>query len=323
MNYNKISTVIEDVIDMEGFVESSDISTMKKLANAKLNEILPPTDYMIKIELLDLDNGKVRLPFYRKIVQLAYKYIKEEDKIFKVKWVDYLYQPTIRCDSCGKELKDCSCKSPEVVFNVGNWELPEFMHLKMNILYGTIPFGRYSSIIPEFVLMKPSTHEFFNADIYIPGCLNLNEKLLINNNVEYKIENDWLYVNKKKGKVLISYMVERTDEEGFRMIPDIEEVYKTLKWYIIETMAYRHMNKATSPQDRSFYEDKWLRAEQRRELAEMAAIEVLNTPEFKNWWDFLEQYYFQMLKDTSTEDYFGVKTPDQYNLTMERLTNHG
>lgn len=334
-----IDTIIEEVIDWGGYRGMIDRVSMKKWANAALRKLETPNEYIDKIVLLEVKDFKADLPEdMESVVQIAFRDTtpKKVRRTEIVEWTQKMYDGsgceliiTKDCPKCHQPDDECSCKSPEVVYKVDRlWELahPEYKYNHMKHYYrhgGVINDNQIASPFnPEFILMKPSTHQFFNADQHVPGCLNLNKRLLINSNYEYKIDYPIINTNRQEGEILLSYLAVRLDKDGYRMIPDMEEVFDVLKWYIIEAMSYRSINKATTAQDKSHYKSMYKDAQANKLDAMGRANEILNTPDFKSWFDFLEQNYFKVIKDYTKENYFGVKTPDQYNLTMDRLTKH-
>ena len=264
-----------------------------------------------------MENFKGSLPKdLAEIVQMAFK----EDVKTKVRrteiveWTQKLYDGskceltiTKDCPKCHEKVTECKCETPEVVYNVDRlWELshPEFkyQHMKHYYRHGGLTNDNQwvSPYHSDFILMKYSHHSFFNADSHIPGCLNLNTRLMANQKVEYKVNNHTIDVNKEKGQILISYLAVRLDEEGYRMIPDLEEVFEAIKWNAIEAMTYREMNKAATQQERQHYKFLYSDAKRNRIIAMGEAYEVLNTPSYEDWRTFIEQNYLKVLKDLNT-----------------------
>lgn len=338
-----IDTIVEDVIDWGDYRGMIDRVAMKKWGNSLLRKLEVPNDYIDKIVMLDVEDYKANLPEdMEAVVQMAFRdeTPRKIRRVEIVEWTQQLYDGSgcelVISKDCPKchNVKDgecgpCTCDSPEVVYNVDRlWELshPEFKynHMKHYYRHGGLTNDNqiYSPYHPEFILMKPSTHAFFNADSHIPGCLNLNSKLLANCNIEYKLEYPIVNVNKKEGKILLSYLAVKLDKNGYRMIPDVEDVFEAIKWYIIEAMHFRSIGKATNQADRNHHKQMWKIAESKKVEAMGRAYEILNTPSYGDWWDFLEQNHFKVLKDLTKENYYGVKTPDVHGLAMDRLTNH-
>ena len=106
------------------------------------------------------------------------------------------------------------------------------------------------------------------------------------------------------------------------MIPDNEYVIDAIKWHIIEAFEFRNINKTLNPNDRSFHLNMYQNAKIEKEKYMGIVNEEANTPEYREWWTFLEQNHFKVLKDLNSENIFGVKTPDVYGATISRLTKH-
>lgn len=338
-----IDTIVEDVIDWGDYRGMIDRVAMKKWANSLLRKLEAPNDYIDKIVMLEVKDYKVILPEdMQTVVQVAFR-DETPRKIRRmeiVEWTQKMYDGSgcelIISKDCPKchNIKDeecgpCTCDSPEIIYDVDRlWELshPEFKYNHMKHYYRHGGLTNENQIVspyhPEFTLMKKSNHSFFNADSHIPGCLNLNTKLLANCNIEYKINFPILEVNRKEGKILLSYLAVKLDKSGYRMIPDVEDVFEALKWYIIEAMEYRSIGKATTLGDKNHHKQMWSIAKAEKIDAMGRAYEILNTPTFNDWMCFLENNYFKMFKDQNTAEQLGVRTPDMYDNTMGRLTNH-
>lgn len=337
-----LSTIVEEVIDWGGYSDFSP-TTMKKWAGAVLRKLEAPGSQVDKIKLLTVENYKVKEPEdLEKIVQMAF-YETSTQTIRRteiVEWTQQMYDGSgcelvisKDCPKCHKE-KDkpcgpCTCDSPEVIFDVDRmWEIahPEFKYNHMKHYYrhgGLINDNQVlSPYCPQFVLMKPAEGPFFNADKYIPGCLNLNKALLCSCDIEYKIRDGHIEVNKEKGQILVSYLAPRLDSEGYRMIPDEEEVLEALKWYVIEAIEYRSIGKATTNQDRQHHKQMWKIANTEKKEAMGRAYEVLHTPEYEPWINFLDKYYMRMFREQTFNERFGGCVPDHYNNQMNRLTDH-
>lgn len=339
MRFLPIETVIDEVIDWTDYKGVLDRVAMKKWANTVLRKLEVPQLHDEVVTLLKVENYTVNAPDNcHKIVQIAFRNQSKQKvrRVEVVEWTQKLYDGsgceliiTKDCPKCHNAQTSCTCDSPEVIYNVDRlWELshPElkYNHMKWYYRHGGLTNENQivSPINPEFVLMKPATHDFFNADSFVPGCLNLNSKLLVNNKYTYKFSNNKFTINQEKGQILLAYTAVKTDKNGYRLVPDVEEVYEAIKWYIIEALNYRMIGKSATQADRNHYRAMTADARNEKVRAMGAAFEVLDEPDFKNWWDFLEQNYFKMIKDRNQVDYFDVKTPDQYAITMNRLTKH-
>lgn len=337
----KISTVIEDVIDWGDYRGLLDRTAMKKWANTIIRKLEVPDDYIDKVALLNIKDHKAHAPEdLEVIVQAAYRDTVGGVKVRRteiVEWTQKLLDGSKcelvinkQCPECqGKPDCDCGSDISNIVYNVDrNWELshPEFKynHMKHYYRHGGLTNDNriISSYHPEFTLMRATTHKFFNADSYIPGCLNLNSKLMSDVNIEFRYRDPIIEVSKKEGEILISYLAVDVDESGYRLVPDSEEAFEAIKWHIIEAMEYRAIGKATTQQDRNHHKDMTNRARGLKEEAIGRAREEFNTPSYESYISFLKDNYFKVFKDQHSAEQLGVKTPDAYVSTMTRLTDH-
>jgi hypothetical protein len=329
IRYKNLSTIIEDYIDFTGNKGMLDRTYIKKIGQSVLRKLETPNDLVETITYGEVKDSRARVPDdLERFVQIAVKVDKKVRTTEIGEWTQKLY------DGSGCELivkKDCTemggCKDSEVVIEVDrNWELshPEYKYGHMKHFYrhgGLLADNVVSYYNPQYVLAKPASHYIWNADLFVPGCLNLNETLQSNMAYEFKVDEKFLTFNFREGKFVFSYLAARTDEEGYRMIPDIEEVYEAVKWNVVEAMLNRDVRKATTQQDRNFFAMLLRDAKNEKREAMGRAYELLNTPDFQSWWDFLEQNYFRMFKDTNSVNAFNAKSVDSFNNTMNRLND--
>lgn len=343
MKFQKIDTIIEDVIDWGDYKGMIDRTAMKKWGNTILRKLEVPTGYQDKMVMIDIKDNKGAMPDdVEQVVQVAFKNETERKirRVEVVEWTQQLYDGSgcelvisKDCPKCHKDKEKpcgpCTCDSPEIIYDVDRlWELshPEFKYNHMKHYYRHGGLTNENQVMspyhPEFTLIKPTTHAFFNADLHIPGCLNLNKKLLGNCDIQYKLNYPIIEVSEEKGRILLVYLAAKTDKDGYRMIPDIEDVYEAMKWYIIEAFEFRAINKATTIADKNHHKSMFALAESRRIAAMGRAIEILNTPTYNDWMCFLDKNYMRMFREQHSDETFGGCIPDVYNDQMTRLTRH-
>lgn len=336
MKFIKANSIVEDILDATGLRgESLDRPMIKKWVTSQLRKLDVPTIYEDKVVLLYVKNWETQLPEdFSKAVQIAFRdrTNKKVKRMEIIEWTQNMYDGSgcdliisKQCPTCHKEESSCKC-SPGIVFEVDRmWEINnaglKYAHMGHYLRHGgiTVDGQVISPYHADFKIIKATNHNYFKAN-HIPGCINYATRLLANCNIEYKLEEPRLILNREEGEILLSYLAPKLDEEGYQLIPDIEEVIEALKYYAIEQYNYRQWNKAPTQEAKQHYKNLYQEAKADRFRSMGAANEILNTPNFEDWMVFLEQNYAKLIKDNNS---LGVRTPDTYANTMERLANHG
>jgi len=337
--YVTMDEIVDDIIDWGGLRNFLNLRSIKKRANSILRKLEVPENFQHKITLIDVEDYKADRPLdMLGIVQIAFK----DDSPKKVKrteiveWTQKMYDGSgcelvikKNCPNCNNSgpKGECSCDSPGIVYDVDRlWELshPEFKYRHMGHYYAHGGLTNENQVVspfhPNFVLMRPTSHDFFNADLHVPGCLNLNDRLMSSANYEYLIRDSIIEVNKIKGKILLAYLASNLDKNGFRMVPDNESVVDAIKWGVMEAYHYREINKSRTQQDRNHHRVMFREAEQRRIESMGRAYEELTEPAFGEWIEFLNENLFKIRKDYTQFYNPGVRTGDVSRRNLNRLT---
>lgn len=328
-----ISSAIEEYISLTDDRGSIDRPYIKKLANTVVNKLTFEDQLIHKVALLDVKDNIVDLPKnIRSIVQVAYR-DNTEKKVKRTQIVEWIQKTNSDCDlkislDCPKcsSPGGCNCEDEEIIMDVDRDYLmthPELFygHLKWYYRHGgltntNIPISPY---YPEFFLIKYARSTMFGADYHIKGCLNLDSRLLINNTVNYIVEDlNYLRLNVKDGQVLVAYLAYKVDEEGYRYIPDQEDLIEAIKWYIEEMMTYRKYKRT---RDKSYLQDS--KAAKVEKLEAMGrAREKLRMMDFENFWSFVENNWSKNFSYDSWREEFNAHRRDRYSSDMDRLTTH-
>lgn len=325
-DFVSIKTAIDEYIDLADPKGRVDKNLILKAANDVVTKLSSPFQYVHKIALLEFEDYQIELPSdFTSVIQVAYRYPNTTTYINRSQVVEWTQKAldgsgcelvlSVDCPKC--HTRECSCNSPEVVVDVDRaWELahPQFKYAHMKHMY------RYGGIVndsvvvspyhPEFVVIKYATHNFFNADKHIRGCLNLNSKLLANCAVEYNLDGKKININVKEGTILLSYFAAKVDEEGYRYIPNIPEVFDTIKWYIESLMSYREFKRTKNKFD--FETHNYANAQYMKYYN--IAKNKLETPSFQSWWSFIENNWMKVYPYYDQVQSFNRKKRDSYNL---------
>lgn len=332
-----IDTVIEEYLDLTDHEGTLDEGLIKKWADNILSKIITHEQLVHKIKMFPVQHNSILLPEnFHSIIQVMYRYPKPErcPKIHKVyEATTGLYDGsgceinmTMDCPNCANPA-DCSCGGSEIIIDIDRFDQlanPQWYygHSPFYRAHGGLINGekRYRSIYhPEFEIIKPAEHYFFNADYHIQGCLNLERKLCADHPVEYQLDLPRMIINEEEGDILLSYYERKTDSDGHRLVPDDEAVFEAIKWQIEENMTYREWRK--NRQDRSLLQNHSY-ARDRRIEAQSRAKERLLIPDFQNWWSFIENHYMKIEPYYDWFEQHNRKRRDVMDDKLSKYTDH-
>lgn len=336
--YVSINAGLEEYLSLTDDKGRIDRAYAKKLATSIVKKLTFEDQVEHKVALLDVVDNKVDLPKnLHRIVQVAFKDTTER-KVKRTQIVEWMQRNTSGCDltitlDCPKckTSGPCSCNQEELILDVDKDYLmahPELFygHMKWYYRHGgltntNVPISPY---YPEFYLIKYARSTMFGADYHIRGCLNLESRLFVNSTVAYVIEdNEYMRLNVQEGQVLLSYFAYKTDEEGFRYIPDLEDIFEAIKYYTEEMMTYRLARKNVA--NRVLFQNYLTlskSAKQDKLEAMGRAREKLRTMEFQNFWSFLENNFSKVYSYDDWQEKFNAPERDRYGADMDRLTIH-
>lgn len=299
LRYIDSSAAVEEYKSEFGRKRGVKPSLIMKTANDVVTKLDVPQNKVFKVALLYITNYKTELPKdLLRVNQMAYRREKEKETVSAKQLVDWTYK---NYDGIGCDVNvqvDCpECESnPSVTIDADRiTELvnPEYYYQHSPFLHRWGKVGvdgtQRSSYNEDFKLLKPSQNNFFNPDYYVPGCLNLSDKLENQDLVEYKIDFPNLIVNTEKCEVLVSYMAEVLGENGYRMIPDIPEVFEAINWKVEQKALYKDFLR-TGQKGFEVSSDK---AYQRYRDAFSRAWEKLDTFSFDEFYTFMRNHWTQ------------------------------
>ena len=291
-NYTSIKKVINDIAIKSGNKTDFNPDDILYMANGIAELIIPGDSFIEEIALIDIENYKGQLPANMKYVsQALYREEKKHhhheypvamitDYTKKLYGTDCNIEVSLKCDPCTD-----SCNTKKIVMDADYNYLvnnPGWAYNHSKFVYGSRNSKNYhtcgSDIFPEFKLMRRTTNNFFNVPYHINECLNFNE----NSTVEYNIEYPNIVVNFKKGTILLAYIGVKVDNDGFRMIPDVEEVYDAIYYSIRERLLEQKFDVEPSQNNRIALQMAEHEAIQKRKIAR-AALTNLDPDE----WDMI------------------------------------
>ena len=338
LKYLNVSSIIEDIKSFRDY-EDLTVPQIKKYASEFVRKVETCEQFEHKVALLNVVDNTASLPDdHAMLLQVAYrdgKPPKPRRRIELTEWIANAYDGsgcsykiTKECPNCHET--ECSCNGQYVTIDVDDlWrqQHPEYQYMHMDWLYrwggmnkDNIPTSSYN---PEFRLIRYRQHNYSNADYHIGGCMNLDKKLMSHCEIEYSIHNGIIKLNREDGELLIAYMAHETDEEGYRLIPDIPEMIEGIQWYIEEKISYKEFRKGRYIVNQKNNVDfsAHSHAHQMRIKIQAVIEEKLQMPSHTAWMAFLNNNWKRRIPNNN--NFFGRMnsfTPDSYESMMDRLT---
>jgi len=339
LKYLPIESILEEYNTHSGGIGSKyDEEQKLKYADDAIRKAIPTNQLDYIVELLYVTDYKVRLPNNLKVInQIAFRSVngpKPERRVKRTELIQWTqgafdgtgcdYVITKECPRCLKKGDACDCRTQGVVIDVDRiWDInhPQmrYKHLSHLHKYGGIgnetnwvPTSMYNS---EFQIMKPANHNFFAADSYIPGCLNLNQKLLANQTVEYKTSNGVLTTNMKEGDIILSYMGERVDENGWHLIPDDPDVFSLVNFWLDSVFLSREARIEESSFKYRLAQDADI-----KRLAKLREVrEKFDQPSFDECMVFLDNMWKRNVPRDNPHNEMNMHRKDTYHRVMKNL----
>lgn len=309
------ASVVSDWEEDTGIKSLIEPSKIKKWVNDRIRKLITYEQFTPSISLIDIKDGMGKLPEdLHLIIQAAYGFV-ENKKCLKDQVVQWTanhpngckLKIELDCPKCHKS--DCDCSEPYARFDVNVLDLqahPEWEEKwRANFYsYGKVGGQYCSGFNPNFFLMKPTTNHFFNANHHIKSCINLKT----DSRVEYKLDNPNIEVNIDKCKVLLAYMAYRMDGNGFMLVPDLPEVWDTLKYHIDSKLAYiKWTREGKQDHERLYFNLSKLDKESGNE----AKIK-LNRPDIQKFKSIWQNFYGKVIPHAYYEETYGSEVNDTY-----------
>ncbi len=302
-NYTSLKKVVNDISVKSGNAKDLDPDDLLYLANGIAELIIPGESFVASLALIDINNYKGTLPSGFKYVSQALYKIDNGVELQPSSIIEYtqkLYgtdcniDVSLRCDPCVN-----NCNTKNIVMDVDYNYLvshPEWAYNHSQFFYGNRTSEHYISgqnVYPEFKLMRRTTDNFFNIPYHINDCINLNA----DSTIEYNIEYPNIVVNFKKGTVLLAYIGVPLDEEGYRLIPDVEEVYEAIFYSIRERLAEQTFDIEPNQNNRIALQMAEQKAIQKRKRA----TAYLSSLEPDEWEMFIRNHWMRTIPNYTWE----------------------
>lgn len=333
VDYITLDTILQDYLDITG-EESLDTTyyggvkeeVILKWGNDAIERISNDTQHVHRIVLLEVRNHKAELPAgFKYVAQAAYR-MECDEPCLREEVIEHTqksicdtgcsYNITKECPKCHKSNCDCNLMVEVKANRIYQDAHPEFYTQYMSHFYrhgGLTDRGCRSSYHPHFYLMRKTSNTFFNVPYHIGNCVNLN----VESSVEYDIEHPYIIVNFDRGEILLSYISEQTDDNGYRLVPNLPNAIEAIVTYIDERMAYRRWRREGGPGPRG----DWQTIKALREQTIARARSQLQIPDQDEFKQYMDNHWRKLIPYWDYDRNLGRFQVDKFNYGKYYSTN--
>lgn len=324
-----VNECIGEYLDATGHEGELDEIYLKKCLSDGASRLHTFQQYKHMVEVFDVYDYKFKLPLnFKYIIQAACRVepplpIAREaisKMTQKVLGTGCEIQIDVKCPACHSE--PCACDDRKVVEVDVNriWETanPQYFTRYMQHYYmhgGNTGRGYRSLYHDDFILMKKSSGSFWNIPYHINGCLNLR----VESGYEYNVEPPNMIVNFKEGEVLVGYIAEQTDAEGYLLIPETPQAIQAVIWYAAERMAFLKYSQAPSQATERFWKNMY----QMREIHIGRAKNELRMYSEDEFLQFVDNYWRKAVPYRNFMRNLNRNAPDAFMLPDQTLNIEG
>ena len=234
-----------------------DVETTKKWGSEEVKKLITSQQVDKYVVIMNIENGEGYLPDnYQRILQAGWGFVDNPDckrqailRYMSHEKIDGCkIEVNVKCTKCKQE--DCNCLMPILIYEVNQTDIqtnPQWMAGINKGYLGHAKLGGASNpyMTPGFTLMHPSLSNFADKR-NLNGCTPLHTE----KGVVYTIEEDKLIVHTiKKCRVALSYLGYKMDGNGMLRVPDIPEVWATLKYAVAMKIVFGRMLRDRDPRD--------------------------------------------------------------------------
>lgn len=295
--------------------ESIDESFLRSIADDTLSKIMTNQTRMFGIVQIPIKDFKGTLPKnYVSDLQAAYRVKNNYHQHTEItQFVQRIpgnkchLEINVRCPVCHKD--QCTCGKilaqvdVDAVWRMSN---PEYTAAASKFFADFVNTGRYryEPFGEGYFLMKRTTNNWFSMSYYLGECVNI----LPTTAIEYKIVNGSIITNFEQGEVVLAYLGEHLDDDGYKLVPNntrvIEAIMTACMYAAMERKYY-----ITLAQDTRIALD---RLTQELEIKIKRARIEIDSPEFSEFISIIQNDWRKMYNPYYWYN-AGAPQPDAYN----------
>lgn len=230
--------------------ESIDESLFRSIADDTVYKIVGNSTKLFSMVWIDIKDFKGNLPKnYSVDIQAIFRFkepihkrVEITQMIQKIPGNNCSLEINLKCPACHQE--KCSCGQIIAEIDVDRvWRManPEYTAAASKFYsdsFNPLSYSRLGSSIMEefrFKLMKRTRDNWFSMNYYLGDCVHLTDQDL----VEYKIVNGKIITNFQEGEVILAYLGDHLDIDGYRMAPNNPRAIEA----ILTAVAHANMQK--------------------------------------------------------------------------------
>lgn len=316
--YTSIKSVITEYLKMNISQGEIDRTFLLSAANDGIEKISTGSIFENRVKVLPVQNYYASLPTgFKSAIQVLYRKkpaepCRREDV---VEWTQQCFGSgckliiTKECPTCHME-GPCDCSSAAVIVQAdNNWRNA---HPGLQVEGHKQYKGEVSTdgracnkTISEFQILPYSTNNFHLAK---PETNDDCKTPITADRDEYSIANHRINTSFKEGEILISYLSEALDEDGYLMMPNHPVAYTAVVAHMMAQKALQDYGTQQTQGSRIFWIDMMQNAEKQIRIAR-SQLEFPSTDEFEA---FIKNHWNKMVPNWHSEYNLNRYKPDEY-----------
>lgn len=216
--------------------EPLDESLFYAIADDTVSKITTAQTRLLGIVMLDVKNFTATLPKnYRSDLQAVYRFntkprSRQEISQFikRIPGNQCHLEINVKCPACHQEQCECGNVLYEAdVDTIWRMSNPEYTAAASKFFNDYANMNNPRQHVFEdfkFKIMKRTTNNWFSTRYYLGECVDIVKERAM----EYKIINGKMITNFEKGEVVLAYLGDHLDKNGYRLIPNLTRVIEAV-----------------------------------------------------------------------------------------------
>lgn len=268
MEYISLKSALNDYFIGTGKKEEVNEDALLQWAADCLNKIGNFRQYNYNVVVLQVSNYKAKLPkdfiavdaLYFRYGSTCYDSSLELSEVIVPALEEQCNITVTRtCEGC--------CGTPIVETDASQYLSQNFPWMGYSSVVMTSNIYR-NKLQNEFIPMKLGDRSI--VKLHLSDCINIQ----VNSDIIYSIKDNYIVSTEREGTIILFYLGQKVDEEGYPMIPNKVEYVEAIFYYLNMKSAWVDYSGDKSQQSRLFFSD----AKNLSDVAIARCIASMNTP---------------------------------------------
>ncbi len=302
IRYIEVDSLIHEYISDKGITNGVKEDILRRWISRATEMCVRVECQVFRVALIDIKNRVGKLPDYLHSIELAGALESGRGHVGREEMRSWVYdklgtdcevEVRLNCPQCSQT--SCNCSEPVVEIEMDRIyreERPYLTHVNYKHFVGySAPITDGMScmdIAPRFHIMKPKITDsaFWNSKHYLGVCNDLGPSLRYAHS--FHLEDGKIITTMDEGQVVIAYLANKRDADGYFMVPDNAVLVEAILAYI----DYQH-SKRMAMRGNQTDQNYSLNCERRWKDLRADAINELEMPSDITWENIINQHWKQ------------------------------